>query len=170
MKEKNVYLKGAVISIILLFICIIVLPSTIGNQNLKKSETTVCNNEDFNLYVWVKPTRHIFPRIYESLYNIIGFETAVINEGPSNSTAGAVTFEIIKVIGKEPGVIYNETFSYDSLHDGEGRGKLIPWGSWMGNGGGRFGVFVARVTIDIDDAILDDNTKSFYFIMTHVFH
>jgi hypothetical protein len=167
MKEKNVYGKWAVITIILLFLCINIVPATIGSQELKKSQTTVSTNEECNLFVWVKPTRHTFPRVYESLHNIIGFEIAVMNEGPGNSTAGTLTFEIIKAIGKEPGVIYNETFTYGSLHDGQGRGYLIPWWSWMK---GRFGVFAARVTIDVDDTVLTDNTKSFYFIMLHVFH
>jgi hypothetical protein len=162
MKENKCLWKKAVVAIIFLLISVSVLPSTIGIQELKKSKADVNNSEEFNLIVSLKPTRIIFPRLYSAHLNIIGFKVDVNNEGPSNSTAMILKFEIIKVIGREPGERYNKTYNIGTIWKNQGYGYLIPWSSWLD---GRFGVFEARATIDVDDTVLKDNTKSFYFIL-----
>ncbi|DAC72113.1 MAG TPA: hypothetical protein DSN98_06910 [Thermoplasmata archaeon] len=161
--KRNQYLwKEAVVTIIFLLMSLSVLPSTIGIQEIKKSKTNAIDSEEFNMIVSLKPTRIIFPRLYSAHLNIIGFKVDINNEGPDNSTEVALKFKIIQVIGREPGEIYNVTYHYTTIWKNQGRGHLIPWYSWLN---GRFGVFEARATIDVDDTVLKDNTKSFYFIL-----
>jgi hypothetical protein len=152
MKENKCFLKIAVVGIIFLFIGISFLPSTIGNSN---------SSEDYNLKVYIKPSRLVFPRVYYGNGQPIGFNAGASNEGPESSPPFTLKFEIIKILSKET-LGYNYTYDFPFQPNGQGMGTVFTWYTLIG---WHFGIYEARATINVDDTNLGDNTISYYFII-----
>jgi hypothetical protein len=138
-----------------LFIGISILPSTIGNSN---------SNGDYNLVVYLKPHRNVFPRCYGGDAQAVVFLAGTSNKGPENCTTFTLKFEIIKIFSMNhfnDSYNYNATTSFPSFGGGGGQGHYFTWYSLIDQ---RFAIYEARATIDVNDNNLSDNTKSYYFI------
>lgn len=152
MKENKSFLKIAIVGIIFLFIGISILPSTIGNTN---------SSEDYNLKIYLKPIRYVFPRIYSGNGQPVGFLAGAVNEGPESSPAFTLKFEIIKILSSDS-YEFNQTQDINAQPKGQGMGFHFTWYTLIGF---HFGIYEARATINVDDTNLEDNTISYYFII-----
>ena len=155
-----------------IFVCMLLIATVLpvaGMVTNKISETnnpgeTAYKKGDFNLEVNIKPSRKILPRIYSHhIGNTIGFISSVKNKGPEVSPGGIVEFEIVKIFGKDTGQYYNETWDFGPKQPNSGSGTVLVW--YPHNRQGKFGIFIARTTIEISDTNPNDNSKSFLFIL-----
>jgi hypothetical protein len=152
MNDNKTLLKKVVFITIFLLISVSILPSAIGNPN---------SSQDYNLKVYLKPMRSVFPRVYYGNGQPIGFLAGAMNEGPGDSPPFALKFEIFKILSLEP-YLYNTTYDFNSQPNGQGSGYVFTWYTLVGF---RFGIYEARATINVDDNNTADNTKSYYFII-----
>ena len=164
MKKK---LIGIVVCMLLIMTAVLPVSGMIMNEisEIEKSSNAVCENGDFNLEAFVRPSRKILPRIYsDHIGNTIGFISGATNNGPEVSTEAIVKFEIIKIFGNDTGQYHNETWVLGPQEPNSGRRKITVW--YPHNSGRRkFGIFIARTTIEVSDTNPNDNSKSFLFIL-----
>ena len=138
---------------------------TNGISEIEKSSNAVCENGDFNLEAFIRPSRKILPRIYsDHIGNTIGFISGATNNGPEYSAEAIVKFEIIKIFGNDTGQYHNETWVLGPQEPNSGRRKITVWYP-HNSGRGIFGIFIARTTIEVSDTNPNDNSKSFPFIL-----
>jgi hypothetical protein len=145
--KKNVIIVG-----VFLLCMLVSVPSVLGSFN---------STGDYNLKIYIKPSRYAFPRIYYGNGQPIGFVAGAINEGPERSPAFTLKFEIIKILSKES-YHYNITYDFPSQPKGQGMGTVFTWYTLIA---WHFGIYEARATIDINDNNTQDNMKSYYFII-----
>ncbi len=164
MKKKIV---GIFVCMLLIMTAVLPVSGMIMNEisEIEKSSNAVCENGNFNLEAFIRPSRKILPRIYsDHIGNTIGFIAGATNNGPEDSTEAIVKFEIIKIFGKDTGQYHNETWVLGPQEPNTGLRKIIVW--YPHNSGRRIlGIFIARTTIEVSDTNPNDNSKSFLFIL-----
>jgi len=163
MKKK---LIGIFVCMLLISTVVLPVSGMIMNEisEIEKSSNAVCENGNFNLEAFVRPSRKILPRIYsDHIGNTISFIAGATNNGPEDSTEAIVKFEIIKIFGKDNGQYHNETWVLGPQQPNSGSRKIKVW--YPHNREGEFGIFIARTTIEVSDTNPNDNSKSFLFIL-----
>jgi hypothetical protein len=118
---------------------------------------------DFNVTVDIDPNKHIFSHLFLEGH-IMVFTCRVFNEGPEESTQGTVTFEIKRIFSNDTGLAHYEEWIFGPRPSKTGCGQSYSYGCYNPRGIIP-SVYLARLTIDIDDNNPLDNSRSFLFFV-----
>jgi hypothetical protein len=118
---------------------------------------------DFNVTVNIDPNKDIFSHLFVEGHCMV-FTCSVFNEGPEESTQGTVKFEIRRIFSNDTGISLYEEWIFDPRPPKHGLGHSSPYGCYNPRGIIP-AVYLAKLTIDINDNNPSDNSRSFLFFV-----
>lgn len=117
---------------------------------------------DFNVTVDIDPNKDIFSHLFLEGHRMV-FTCTIYNEGPEDSTEGNVKFEVRRIFSNDTGVTLDE-WIFGPQTPRTGHGHSYTYGCY--NPGGIIpAVYLAKLTIDINDNNPLDNSRSFLFFV-----